>query len=103
VSPDTLEYFDPFGEKPSPRYKQEMKKILTPGLRQFKINRVQLQDISTKTCGFHAIRFLKDRARGKSFKEATFYELPKMNKSKKGENSLKPIIKEVEEFGYVKR
>jgi hypothetical protein len=78
-----------------------MTKILKPGLRQFKINRVQLQDINTKTCGFHAIRFLKDRARGKSVKEATFYELPKMNKSQKGEAALKPLIKEVEEFGYV--
>jgi hypothetical protein len=100
ITDDTIEYFDPFGEEPSARFYTEIKKILSNGIFQNKVNRVKHQDDKTNTCGFHAMKFIVDRYTGKTFKEATGFEL--MDKSVKGEAEIEKFKNNVKKFGYVK-
>jgi hypothetical protein len=73
----TVEYFDSFGEPPEADIRDEIDKLIStvsPQTFQYKINRVKTQDESTKTCGWHAMKFLYDRSIMKQpFKVATHF------------------------------
>jgi hypothetical protein len=100
VSPSTIEYFDPFGEEPSKRFYREMKKILPSSIYQNKINRIKQQLDTTNTCGFHAMKFIAERQKGRSWKGVSGFET--IDKSKKGEKDLKPFISKIKRYGYIK-
>ncbi|DAC81604.1 TPA_asm: adenain+ [Physarum slime mold MELD virus] len=73
VDPDTIEYYDPLGLKPTPLMYSELKRALAfgTGKKQFKINHMQDQNIHSNNCGWFAMKFLNDRARGRKWIEAT--------------------------------
>eukprot|EP00732_Lithocolla_globosa_P000408 Lithocolla_globosa_v1_NODE_121_length_6109_cov_174.362075.p4 type:complete len:119 gc:universal NODE_121_length_6109_cov_174.362075:1920-2276(+) len=100
ITPNTIEYVDSFAENPSFKFNHHIKKILKPGVYQMKINSVKRQNVKTDTCGYHAMKFLADRYAGKSFKEATGFDI--IDKSIKGEEEIKKFKKMVKDFGYVK-
>lgn len=71
----TCEYFDSFGEAPEKDIREQIDDLLSKVSAhkfQFKVNRVQTQNNTTKTCGWHALKFLFDRSVEKlPFKAAT--------------------------------
>lgn len=74
----TLEYYDSLSQPMSSRFLRDIKhyiidKLRPPMLLKIKENRIRDQSLNTSTCGLFAIKFLKDRYRGKSFAEASGY------------------------------
>jgi hypothetical protein len=74
-TPESIEYYNSFGEPPTQSFREGAKNIankLNPdGFFKLKVNHIQRQDDRTKTCGYHAMKFIKDRDSGKSFAEST--------------------------------
>jgi len=99
IDPNTIEYFDSFGQDPSNKFVEGIKKVqntLHPGnVSQFKINRVKWQDYESQRCGYHAMRFVSERLKGKPWKEVTGY-------SKFPEKTIEKFQDKIQEFGYVK-
>ena len=54
IDPETLEYYDCFGEQLSKEFIDWAKKYFNKGLVQFKINYVKRQRINSDRCGYHA-------------------------------------------------
>jgi hypothetical protein len=76
-NPPTLEYYDPFGQKPQEFFNAAIKPLLrsiSSDKFQYKINRIQDQSTSSANCGFFAMRFLLDRNDHKPFKVVTKFE-----------------------------
>jgi len=100
MDPDTLEYYDSFGEKPPKKFvkamKQLMKKWSPENLIQFKINRVKFQRSNSDNCGYFAMKFLDDRYKGNTFKESTGFE--RLSKVIKGEKEIRTFKERVKEF-----
>lgn len=72
VTPDVVEYYDPLGLRPSPQMKTALKRAIGfNGKRQFKINRMQDQSITSSNCGWFAMRFLDKRNAGSKWVDAT--------------------------------
>ncbi len=73
----SIEYFDSYGRSPSESELKDIKLISemlrAQGYLKLKINKVVHQHDESSTCGWHAMRFLIDRLRGKTFAEATGY------------------------------
>ena len=74
----SIEYFDPFGADPSSRFNKDIIKIVeklnSDQYLKFKVNRIQVQNINSDNCGWHAMGFILDRMNGKKFIEATKYD-----------------------------
>jgi len=104
VTPDTIEYFDSFGEDPSSEVLDEIKKVVhkwKPGNTfQIKINNVKRQNVNSTNCGYFAMKFLVDRYKGKTFKEATGWKI--IEDSKHGEGVIKEFKKRIGEFKHIK-
>lgn len=75
----SVEYFDPLGDPPTQAVQQALHKLVMernpPYMLKFKVNRVRSQRDNSVTCGGHAMRFLQDRYKGRSFKKATNYTI----------------------------
>lgn len=96
---NTLEYFDPFGKKPSDAMHKALKKLVHQrGLVQFKINKIKKQRIDSKRCGWHAIKFLQDRNKGKSFSESTGFNAKKLQAINRSEEAVKRLEKRYKNF-----
>ncbi len=63
---------------------------------KFKINAVKNQKATTPNCGFFALKYLSDRARGKTFENATGYKV--LSQTARGEYGVSLMKKK---FGYV--
>jgi hypothetical protein len=104
----TVEYFDPLGDEPDKRWMKDIKKFLKnhniSGLYQCKINRVTRQKTESDTCGYHSMKFLKERMDGKTFKQATGYDdaVELINKANAGEKAVKKFKDQISKFGTVK-
>jgi hypothetical protein len=100
---NTLEYYDPLGGEPTKRFMREipgiLKRLGVKTAMQFKINRVQFQSFTSANCGYFAMRFLKRRFKGESWKSATGYNQFKgIAKSEKG---IREFANKMKEFGYL--
>lgn len=99
----SIEHFDPLADEPN-KYALEglkvlMDKIKSPYLYKFKINNVKNQKDSTDTCGYQCMRFILDRNKGLSFKEATHYvEHKQDDKTDIGEKQANDLKNK---FGYI--
>ena len=98
VSPKILEYFNPFGERPSQRFLEAIYKIMKKDVYQHKINLVKHQMDDSSLCGLHCIKFLLSRYLGKTFKETTGFD--KIDKSKKYEKELIEDFKNIKGKGF---
>jgi hypothetical protein len=103
LTPTNLEYFDSFGEDPSPTFLKNMMKLAESwspkSLLQFKINRVKFQRNNSVNCGFFAMKFLIDRYSGKNFKQATGFDI--INNAIKGEKEIERFKNKIKEFGAI--
>lgn len=98
----SINYYDPFGDQPSDLFMKDIKKVvdkLNPKhMLRFKVNEVKNQDVNSDNCGWHCINFLRKRADGESFKEATGFK--QQDNSKEMEKEAEQIKKQ-EGFGYL--
>lgn len=99
ISPDSVEFYDSYGDKPDRILIKQLKKKLeewkTPTMMKFKVNNIAAQNNESETCGYFSIRFLDERFRGVPFNEATRFKTPKQGGRKvidmtiKGEGTIK--------------
>ncbi len=103
INKHNIEYYDSFGEDPSKKFLKQIKHIadkISPHLlMQLKINKIKYQRANTNNCGFFAMKFLKDRYKGKNFKDATGFSI--INNALKGEKQIESFKKNVREFGHI--
>ena len=92
----SAEYYDPFGEPMPAKLKNQLKQLIKrmnpSSMLKLKINGVTNQAAQSSNCAWHCVRFLLDRYRGKSFKEATDFSI---TEAEALENKKKKV------FGYV--
>ena len=73
----SLEFYDSFGRRPSKAVIDQVVKHFnirsTPHMIKLKINSVCHQEADSELCGYHCIRFLKRRLKGRSFPLATHF------------------------------
>lgn len=105
ISDNTIEYFDPLAQSPSPRFFKEIKKLVSKhfgkgNIYQLKVNYVKSQNNNTNTCGFHACKFLKDRFEGQNWKQATKFKV--IEDSIRGEKDIKKFQDAVKQFDSMK-
>lgn len=90
---DSLADLSPLTGKKLERVVKELKEkveaLSLPYRLKLKTNEVRSQRANSSSCGFFAASFLLDRARGKTFAEASHY-----NSITDAEASLKPLEKE---------
>lgn len=99
----SAEYFDSFGDPPGKDWLIRMKKMIDklklPYMLKMKINTVINQRANSESCGWFAVKFLKDRYMGKPFYDASGYKdavcQPIVMKMEKKINEMKGG------FGYV--
>ena len=99
ISEDSIEYYDPFGEKPPAEFIKQIKQKLenreVPHMMKMKINTIKGQNDDTDHCGYFCLRFLQERFEGTPFKDATRFKKPQagghkiVDLSEKGEESIK--------------
>lgn len=98
----TLEYFDSFGNNPTPTLLKDLKiiakKIGAEDYLQLKINKIIQQEDQTTNCGFFSCKFLIDRFKGKPFRESTKYD-----DSIKGEKNIEEFKRKlhIKPFKYI--
>ena len=96
----SVEYYDSFAEEPSELFMKEIKKIIDAHklkyYLKFKVNRIKEQAENSSLCGFHAVRFLIDRFKGKPFKECSGY-----SDVRKQEKLAGGMMKKYDRFGYI--
>lgn len=77
ITPKSVEYSDSFGDHPTPSVQERIvaagKRLWPDNVKTLKINRIQRQSETSSTCGFHAMKFIRDRMSGKSFIDSTGY------------------------------
>lgn len=77
ITPHSVEYFDSFGDHPTPSVQERIvaagKRLWPDNVKTLKINTIKHQDERTSTCGFHAMKFIRDRMSGQSFVDVTGY------------------------------
>jgi len=105
ITPDTIEYYDSFGEDPPKNFMKNLKPLLkrygdSESIYQLKINRTKFQKINTDNCGYFAIDFLLKRYKGESFKDATGFDI--IEKSMKGEKDIKKLKNKIKDFSHIK-
>ncbi len=95
-----VEYYDSFAEDPDPLFLSQIKKLIDSHdldiYLKFKINRVKEQAENSPLCGFHAMRFLIDRFKGKDFKECSGYSNVRQSEKQAGQ-----MMKKFDRFGYI--
>jgi len=87
-APDSLEYYDPLGDKPPKDILKQLLELKSDPKAKVKINYLQNQNTSKNTCGFHAMKFVAARASGMSFSTASGYDDLELDKSTRGEQEL---------------
>lgn len=75
-----VDYCDSFGDHPSKATISQLKQLIDARtnlktMLKFKVNKVKFQRENSSTCGMHAVRFLQDMHKNKSFKEATDFSV----------------------------
>lgn len=105
ITRDTIEYYDSFGEDPPKNFMKNLKPLLkkfgdSESIYQLKINRTKFQKINTDNCGYFAIDFLLKRYKGKSFKDATGFDI--IENSMKGEKDIKKLKNKIKDFSHIK-
>jgi len=100
-----VNYYDPFGDEPTKETLQGLKMIIDEmdpdTLLKFKINAVKNQDVNSDTCGWHCMRFIKDRESGMSFKDSTGFDADEnQDNSKEKEEDIEDDKKQLG-FGYL--
>lgn len=77
ITPKSVEYSDSFGDHPTPSVQERIvaagKRLWPDNVKTLKINKIQRQSETSSTCGFHAMKFIRDRMSGKSFIDSTGY------------------------------
>lgn len=96
----SLEYYDSFAEEPDDLFLVEIKKVIDAHdldyYLKFKINRITDQKSNSTLCGFHAMRFLIDRFKGKDWQMCSGY-----SEIKESEAAAGKMLKKYERFGYI--
>lgn len=99
-----INFFDSFADPMDNKLRKDLKdianKLDAQTFLKLKENSVQLQDDRTSTCGFHCIRFILDRHRGKTFAQATGYDDKVKNDSIRGEGEINRFKKQIG-FGFI--
>jgi len=99
-----INFFDSFADPIDNKLRKDLKdianKLDAQTFLKLKENSVQLQDDRTSTCGFHCIRFILDRHRGKTFAQATGYDDKVKNDSIRGEGEINRFKKQIG-FGFI--
>lgn len=97
ITPDSIEYYDSFGEEPPERFMEELKKLVdrikTDVFLKMKINKIVDQRSNSDSCGWFAMKFLMDRHTGREFKDASGW-----SQVEKSEGKIKQFKKK---FGYI--
>jgi hypothetical protein len=92
----SLDYYDPLADEPSEDFMKRIKKLIEKinpeTYLKFKVNRVKEQNASSN-CGWHSMRFLMDRYKGKPFIDASGFS--KIRESEKKAKIMK------KKFGYL--
>lgn len=101
IGKDALEYYDSFGEDIPKKMAKALYKLLKRlgGTFQLKINSVKKQSVKSANCGWFAMKFLLDRAKGKTFKEATGYKI--LEDSIKGERAIENWKSKQKDFQFL--
>ena len=99
----SVEFYDSFGEDPSPKLLEGIKNIvdkINPSTYlKFKYNKVKQQSEKSSNCGVHSMKFLLDRYDGKPFNESSGYsDVIKSEKSAKKFRKQHGLGKS---FGYI--
>ena len=104
---NTCEFYDPFGSispanhgELNDRELVALKKLTNsnPKMMKMKQNTVQNQLVTSDNCGWICMEFLKNRANGESFKEATNYVEPDEDFSQKTEAEIIDLKKKFKTF-----
>lgn len=76
-----IEYYDSFGDTIPKDISLGIRRLIDNkiGKYQMKINRVQIQSKESDNCGFFATKFLLDRLLGRTFKQATHFDIMEKN------------------------
>lgn len=98
----SVEIFDPLANPTQPIIKKGLQKIMNKlkPLEMYKLkeNSVKNQRDDTDSCGWQCIRFLKDRSKGRSYKESTHYTECQQDKTAIGEKEAQQVK---EKFGFI--
>lgn len=77
VKTKSVMYFDPLAQPATNDFRKRVKKVIDsiniPYFLKFKENAIKRQSDTTDTCGYHAMKFIRDISDGISFKDATGY------------------------------
>jgi hypothetical protein len=96
----SVEYYDSYADPPPENFAVDIKKLIDahdlPYYLKFKVNKIKEQSKSSTLCGFHAMRFLIDRFKGKPFKDCSGY-----SDIKKAEEIAGGMAKKFAKFGYI--
>lgn len=99
----SVEFYCPFGDDPQPSFmkgiKQLIDKMKLPYMLKFKINKVKNQDVKSDNCGWFACMYLKKRANGQSFRQATGYK--EQDNSEQMEKEVEQFKKQQSGFGFI--
>ena len=90
----SIEYYDPLGIHPPRMFQYQIKSLIPKNLPyylKFKTNLIRNQHAKTDTCGWHSIKFLIHRSKGKDWKFCTGYY----------DNTESEIKKFKNVFGYI--
>lgn len=103
IDDETIEYYDSEASQPPDEFMEILRPILKKtypdSVFQFKVSSVVCQDKRSSSCGYHAMRFLVDRYRGLSFKDATFFST--VDRSIKGEKEAKRFKEQLQDFSVI--
>lgn len=95
-----VEYYDSYANDPDPIFFKEIKKVIDAHKLNYylkmKINRVKEQSENSALCGFHAMKFLIDRFKGKEFRECSGYSDVRRQEALAG-----GMMKKYDKFGYI--
>lgn len=99
----SIEFFDSFASDPTPHQMQQIKKIVqrlnSDTYLKLKINKVKRQSVNSANCGYHAMQFLINRYRGKTFSDATGYDDKVKSAVAEGEKGIERFKKELNQSG----
>ena len=103
-TPRAIEYYNPLADPPTENFRNEAKKIVQivnpDGFMLFKKNNIQRQSNDTKTCGYHAMKFIIDRENGKSYSDATGFSDHKKDDHVNGEKAVDKFIHHMTGDGF---
>jgi hypothetical protein len=95
LTPKTVEHFDSLAQDPSDAAYSAIKDVVG-SCPQFKINNVKFQSSKSSDCGYFAMKFIKDRLSGKSWKHCSGWEI--VEKSMEGQKNIEKFKSSLREF-----